>query len=91
MNIKQFLSGVLAGQKKANYLLALERKISRKLFSFKRQLFKTALELFLFLFALITLAVGLILLLTRFFPLDIILLIIGILVLYILLIIVKFK
>lgn len=74
-----------------NVVRRLERETSAVLYSFKRGVFTSAIELTLVLFSILCIAIGVIFFLTRFVSLDIVLVVVGLIILNVVFFSAKFR
>lgn len=89
--IEQFLKGIVSTLKVKAASDNINRKIAHQIHKAKRKFVRSIIELFLFLVGVLFLLIGLVLLLSRFFPLEYVLLVFGAIILYLALLVQKLK
>lgn len=89
--VEQFLKGVTHTLNFKTVAQGFEKKISAEFYKWKRNLFRSAIELCLFLVGGIFFILGLILIISRYFAIEYLLVIVGVILLYAALLMTKLR
>ena len=89
--VEQFLKGVTHTINFKTVAQSFEKKIFVEFYKWKRNLFRSAIELSLFLVGGLFVLLGLILVLSRFLAVEYLLVIVGVILLYAALLMMKFR
>ncbi len=90
-NVEDFLKGITHTLKFTSLAGGLEKKIACKFYAWKRKLFRSTVELCLFITGIVFVLLGLVFLLSNFIAIEYVLLGVGTIILYVALLMTKLR